>query len=71
MDIAHHHPSHTSVGNVLKRLDIVTYWNQLEVAPLKNLFLIAVLKLNVKDSFGYNKEYIINLCINTAEHVFH
>ena len=34
----------------------VTYRNQLEVAPLKNLFFLAVLKLDVKDSFGYNKE---------------
>ena len=25
--------------------------NQLEVAPLKNLFFLAVLKLDVKDSF--------------------
>ena len=29
--------------------------NQLEAAPLKNLFL-ASLKLDVKNSFGYNKE---------------
>ena len=71
MDIAHHHTSHTSVGNLLEWLDMVTYRNQLEVAPLKNLSLIAVLKLNVKDSFRYNKEYNINLCMNTAEHVFH
>ena len=28
----------------------------LEVAPLKNLFCPAVLKLDVKDSFGYIKE---------------
>ena len=28
----------------------------MEVAPLKNLFFIAVLKLDVKDSFRYNKE---------------
>ena len=35
---------------------MVTYRNQLEVAPLKNLFFLAVLKLYVKDSFGYNKE---------------
>ena len=35
---------------------IVTYMNQLEVAPLKNLFFLAVLKLDVKDSFGYSKE---------------
>ena len=28
----------------------------MEVAPLKNLFFLAVLKLDVKDSFGYNKE---------------
>ena len=26
------------------------YWNQLEIAPLKNLFSLAVLKLDVKDS---------------------
>ena len=30
--------------------------NQLEVAPLKNLFFLAVLKLGMKDSFGHNKE---------------
>ena len=30
--------------------------NQLEVALLKNLFFLAVLKLDVKDSFGYKKE---------------
>ena len=35
---------------------MVTYRNQLEVAPVKNLFFLAVLKLDVKDSFGYNKE---------------
>ena len=35
---------------------IVTYRNYLEVAPLKNLFFLAVLKLDVKDSLGYNKE---------------
>ena len=35
---------------------IVTHRNQLEVAALKNLFLLAVLKLDMKDSFGYNKE---------------
>ena len=34
----------------------ITYSNQLEVAPLKNLFFLAVLRLDVKDSFGYNKE---------------
>ena len=33
-----------------------TYRNQLQVAPLKNLFFQAVLELDVKDSFGYNKE---------------
>ena len=35
--------------------------NRLEVAPLKtlkNLFFQAVLKLDVKDSFGYNKEIV-------------
>ena len=32
------------------------YRIQLEVAPLKNLFFLAVLKLGVNDSFGYNKE---------------
>ena len=32
------------------------YRNQLEAAPLKNFFFLAVLKLDVKDSFGYNKE---------------
>ena len=26
------------------------YWNQLEIATLKNLFSLAVLKLDVKDS---------------------
>ena len=31
---------------------IVTYRNQLEVAPLKNLFFLAVLELEVKGSFG-------------------
>ena len=35
---------------------IVTYRNQLEAAPMKNLFFLAVLKLDMKDSFGYNKE---------------
>ena len=35
---------------------MVTYRKQLEVAPLKNLFFLAVLKLDVKNSFGYNKE---------------
>ena len=35
---------------------MVTYRNQLEVAPLKNLFFLAVLKLDLKDPFGYNKE---------------
>ena len=30
--------------------------HQLEVAPLKNLFFLAVSKLDVKDFFGYNKE---------------
>ena len=35
---------------------IVTKRNQLEVAPLKNLFFLAVLKLHLKDSFGYNNE---------------
>ena len=36
---------------------VVTYRNQWEVAPLKILPLfLAVLKLDVKDSFGYNKE---------------
>ena len=30
--------------------------NQLEVAPLKNKFFLAVLKLYMKDYFGYNKE---------------
>ena len=28
----------------------------MEVAPLKNLFFLVVLKLYVKDSFGYSKE---------------
>ena len=32
---------------------ICLYRNQLEVAPLKNLFFLAVLKLDVKDSFGW------------------
>ena len=35
---------------------IILYRNQLEVAPLKNLFFLTALKLDVKDSFGYNKE---------------
>ena len=35
---------------------IVIYRNQLDVAPLQNLFLLAVLKLDRKDSFGYSKE---------------
>ena len=34
----------------------VTNRNQLEVAPLKNLFFLTVLKLYEKDSFGYSKE---------------
>ena len=29
-----------------------SYRNQLEVVPLKNLFFLAVLKLDVKDSFA-------------------
>ena len=28
----------------------------MEVAPLKNLFFLAVLKLYVEDFFGYKKE---------------
>ena len=28
----------------------------MEVAPLKNIFFLDVLKLEVKDSFRYNKE---------------
>ena len=35
---------------------MVTYRNQLEVAPLKNLFFLAVLKLYVKDSFTTAKK---------------
>ena len=35
---------------------LVLYRNQLDVAPLQNLFLLAVLKLDRKDSFGYSKE---------------
>ena len=35
---------------------MVTYRNQLEVAPLKNIFFLDVLKLEVKDCSGYNKE---------------
>ena len=35
---------------------MVTFWNQLEVAPLKNLFFLADLRVDVKDSFGQNKE---------------
>ena len=31
----------------------ITYRDQIEVVPLKNL---AVLKFDEKDSFGYNKE---------------
>ena len=30
--------------------------NQFEVTPVKNLFFQAVLKSDVKDSFGYNNE---------------
>ena len=36
--------------------DIVTYRDQLEVAPLKNLLILVVLKLDVKDFFEYNEE---------------
>ena len=32
------------------------YRNQLEVNPLKKFFSLAVLKLDVKESFGYNKK---------------
>ena len=46
----------TSVGNLLKGPHIVTHRNQLEVATMKNLFFPAVLKSDVKDSFGYNKQ---------------
>ena len=35
---------------------IVTYRNQLKVVPLKNLLFIGVLKLDMKDAFGNNKE---------------
>ena len=35
---------------------LVIYRNQLDVAPLQNLFLLAVLKLDRKDSFVYSKE---------------
>ena len=31
-------------------------YNQQEVAPLKNIFFLAVLKLDMKDSFGCNYE---------------
>ena len=37
---------------------IVIYRYQLDVAPLQNLFLLAVLKLDRKDSFGYSKEIV-------------
>ena len=40
---------------------MVTYRNRLEVVPLqtlKHLFFQAVLKLDMKDSFGYNKEIV-------------
>ena len=47
---------HTGVGNLLKGPNIVPYRNRLEVAPSKNRFSLALLKLDVKDSFGYNKE---------------
>ena len=30
--------------------------NHLEVAPIKNLFFLAILKYNVKDSFRCNKQ---------------
>ena len=35
----------------------------MEVAPLKNLFFLAVLKLYVKDYFGCNKEIEIQIII--------
>ena len=60
---------HLSVGNVLKVSGIVTYINQLEVAPLKTILFLAVLKLDMKDAFGYNKEYNINLYINLAWYI--
>ena len=37
-------------------IEIEFFRNQLKIAPLKNIFFLAVLKLYVKDSFGYNKE---------------
>ena len=40
----------------------------MEVAPLKNLFFLAVLKLDVKDSFGYDKE-IERMRIHITWHV--
>ena len=60
---------------------MVTYKNQLEVAPLKIIFFLDVLKLEVKDSFGYNKEIEWmgktflkrlweKLIINITQHVF-
>ena len=36
--------------------NIVTYRNQLEVDPLKNIFFLDVLKLEEQNSNGYNKE---------------
>ena len=53
---------HTSVGNLLKRPDIVTYRNQLEVVPLKSLFFQAVLKLDLKDCFDKEIESMGKTC---------
>ena len=47
---------HRIVGNFRKGPDKVTNKSKLKVAPLKNLLFLAVLKLDVKDSCGYNKE---------------
>ena len=35
---------------------MVTHRNQLKDAPLKNLFFLTVLEIDVKDFFGYKKE---------------
>ena len=55
--------------------------NQPEASPLKNLFFLAALKLDMKDSFGYSKEiwkdvknlsYNINLLyVNIAQNVLY
>ena len=65
MDTSHHYTRnsntkfsfcHTIVEHFLKGSDVVSYRNKLKVASLKNLVFLAVLKLDVKDYCGYNKE---------------